>query len=69
MVKAVVNGAQELISISINREVVDPEDVEMLEDLIVASVKNAQEKIKSASDAAFGNLSGQMNIPGLNLPG
>jgi DNA-binding YbaB/EbfC family protein len=69
MVKAVVNGAQELVSIAINREVVDPDDVEMLEDLIVASVKNAQEKIKAASDATFGNLSGQMNIPGLNLPG
>jgi DNA-binding YbaB/EbfC family protein len=69
MVKAVVNGAQELVSIAINREVVDPDDVEMLEDLIVASVKNAQEKIKAASDATFGNLSGQMNIPGLSLPG
>ncbi|HEX7510993.1 MAG TPA: YbaB/EbfC family nucleoid-associated protein [Chitinivibrionales bacterium] len=69
MVKAVVNGGQELMSIAINREVVDPDDVEMLEDLIVAAVKNAQEKIKAASDATFGGISGQMNIPGFNLPG
>jgi len=68
MVKAVVNGAQELMAITINREVVDPDDVEMLEDLIVASVKNAQEKIKAASDATFGNISGQMNIPGFTMP-
>ena len=69
MVKAVVNGGQELVSITINPEVVDPADVEMLEDLIVASIKNAQEKIKNASDATFGNISGQMNLPGLNFPG
>ena len=69
MVKTVVNGAQEIVSIAINREVVDPNDVEMLEDLIVASIKNAQEEIKAASDATFGSLSGQLPIPGFNPPG
>jgi nucleoid-associated protein EbfC len=67
MVKAVMNGAQELVSISISKEVVDPNDVEMLEDLVVAAVKNAQEKTKEASSAAFGGISGQMNIPGLTM--
>ena len=46
MVKVVMNGAQELVLVSINKEVVDPDDVEMLEDLIIAAVKNVQEKIK-----------------------
>ena len=64
MVKAVINGAQELISIAINPDVVDPKEVEMLEDLIVAAMKNAQEKVKSASDSTFGGISNQMNIPG-----
>jgi nucleoid-associated protein EbfC len=65
MVKAVMNGARELVSISINKEVVDPDDVEMLEDLIIAAVKNAQEKIKEVSDSTFGDISGKLNIPGL----
>ncbi len=64
MVKAVINGAQELMSIAINPDVVDPNDVEMLEDLIVAAMKNAQEKVKAASDSTFGSISNQMNIPG-----
>jgi nucleoid-associated protein EbfC len=65
MVKAVVNGAQEIVSISINPDVVDPSDVEMLEDLVVASIKNAQEKVKTVSDSTFGNLSSQLTLPGM----
>jgi len=61
MVKVTMNGANELISIAINPEVVDPDDVEMLEDLIVAAHTNAQEKIKESSESAFGG----MNIPGM----
>jgi DNA-binding YbaB/EbfC family protein len=64
MVKAVINGAQEIISITLHPDVVDPHDVEMLEDLIVAAMKNAQEKVKSASDSTFGTISNQLNIPG-----
>ena len=65
MVKVVMNGAQELVLVSINKEVVDPDDVEMLEDLIIAAVKNVQEKIKEVSDSTFGDISGKMQIPGL----
>ena len=64
MVKAVINGAQEIISITLHPDVVDPHDVEMLEDLVVAAMKNAQEKVKAASDSTFGGLSDQLNIPG-----
>jgi nucleoid-associated protein EbfC len=63
MVKVVLNGAQEFVSVRLNPEVVDPDDVEMLEDLILAAVKNAQEKVKEASDSAFGG----MNLPGMSM--
>lgn len=66
MVKVKINGAQELQSITLNPEVVDPDDVEMLEDLIVAAFQNAQEKVKEMSDNAFGGLTSGMNIPGLS---
>lgn len=65
MVKVVLNGAQELQSISLNPEVVDPDDVEMLEDLIIAAFNNAQEKVKEISNSAFGGLTSGMNIPGI----
>ena len=65
MVKVILNGAQELQSISLNPEVVDPDDVEMLEDLIIAAFNNAQEKVKEISNSAFGGLTSGMNIPGI----
>lgn len=65
MVKVTLTGSNELVSIKINPEVVDPKEVEMLEDLIVAAHANALEKIKSTSESAFGNITGGMNIPGL----
>ncbi|MDR0306260.1 MAG: YbaB/EbfC family nucleoid-associated protein [Chitinispirillales bacterium] len=65
MVKVVVNGKNELTSIKINPEVVDPQDVEMLEDLIVAAHHNAMEKIKEATDSAFGSIQGGLGLPGL----
>lgn len=65
MVKVVLNGANQLVSIKINPEVVDPDDVEMLEDLIVAAHASAMEKIKEMSDSTFGNITSGLNIPGL----
>ncbi len=65
MVKVKMTGSNELVSIKINPEVVDPKEVEMLEDLIVAAHANALEKIKSMSDSTFGSITGGMNIPGL----
>jgi nucleoid-associated protein EbfC len=65
MVKVTLTGSNELVSIKINPEVVDPKEVEMLEDLIVAAHANALEKIKSTSESTFGNITGGMNIPGL----
>ncbi len=65
MVKVVINGAGELVSIKLNPEVVDPNDVEMLEDTIVAAFANAQEKQKELSNSTLGNIAGGMNIPGM----
>ncbi len=65
MVKVVLNGANQLVSIKIDPEVVDPKDVEMLEDLIVAAHSNAMEKIKEMSESTFGSITGGLKIPGL----
>ena len=65
MVSLKLNGSNDLVSIKINPEVVDPDDVEMLEDLIVAAFTNAQEKLKTASDSTFGSITGGLNLPGL----
>ncbi|GAV22125.1 YbaB/EbfC family nucleoid-associated protein [Carboxydothermus pertinax] len=66
MVKAVVNGKQELISLAINPEAVDPEDVEMLSDMIMAAVNEALRKSKEMVAEEMGKITGGLN---LNLPG
>jgi len=65
MVKAVANGKQELLSISIDREVVDADDVQMLEDLVVAAVNDVLKKSQEMVSAEMTKLTGGFNIPGL----
>ena len=65
MVKAVANGRQEIVSISIEKEVVDPEDVEMLQDLITAAVNDALSQSQKMVSEEMSKLTGGMNIPGL----
>jgi hypothetical protein len=65
MVKITMNGNQELVGVTINPEVVDKDDVEMLEDLVMAAFKNAQEQAQSLSDSMMGGITGGMNIPGM----
>lgn len=65
MVKVVVNGKQELISIEIEKEVVDPEDVEMLQDMIQAAVNEGLAKSQEMAQTEMAQLTGGMNIPGL----
>lgn len=69
MVTALANGRQELLKITIDRQVVDPEDVEMLQDLIVAAVNDVLQRSRELAAADMQNLTGGLNIPGLNLPG
>jgi DNA-binding YbaB/EbfC family protein len=68
MVKAVVNGKQELLELKIDPEVVDPDDVEMLQDLIVAAVNQARQKAQEVQSEQMAELTGGLNLPGLNLP-
>ena len=64
-IKAVVNGKKELISVKLKEEIVDPDDIEMLEDLIVAAVNEALRKAEDKMQEEMGKLTGGMNIPGL----
>lgn len=65
MVTAVVNGQQELVSLHITPEVVDPDDTEMLEDLVVAAVNEALQKSHEMMSDEMSKLTGAFNIPGL----
>ena len=65
MVKAVVNGKHTLLSMEINPEAVDPEDVEMLQDLVVAAVNEAMRKAESEANANMSKLTGSLNLGSL----
>jgi DNA-binding YbaB/EbfC family protein len=66
-VKVVANGGGEVLSIKIDPQVVDPQDVEMLEDLVLSGVKQAIEDAKKAASTEMGKLTAGLNIPGLSL--
>ncbi len=65
MVKVVANGKQQVLSVRIEREVVDPDDVDMLQDLVLAAVNDALTKAQEMASAEMGKITGGMNIPGL----
>ena len=65
MVTAVVNGKHELMSLKIERDVVDPEDIEMLQDLIVAAVNEGVRKAQEMAQEEMSKITGGLNIPGL----
>ncbi len=65
MVRVVANGKQQVLSIQIEQEVVDPEDVEMLQDLVLAAVNDALVKSQEMVSEEMGKLTGGLNIPGL----
>ena len=64
-VTAVVNGKNQLLSLAIKKEAVDPEDVEMLQDLVLAAVNEALAKVHTEMAEEMGRITGGMNIPGL----
>lgn len=66
MVTVKVNGKQELLSISIEKDVVNPEDIEMLQDLIIAAVNEGMKKAQNAMQEKLQGITGGM---GLNIPG
>ncbi|MBF0235260.1 MAG: YbaB/EbfC family nucleoid-associated protein [Desulfamplus sp.] len=65
MVKVIANGGQKIESVSLEKEVVDPEDIEMLQDLILAAVNDALTKSQEMVSSEMGKLTGGFNIPGL----
>ena len=69
MVIVTVNGRQEVLSIRIDPQVVDPQDVEMLQDLIVAALNDGLRKAQELAAGEMGKLAGGLNIPGMNIPG
>jgi DNA-binding YbaB/EbfC family protein len=64
-VKVVMNGQQQIQSVKIAPEVVNPEDVEMLEDMVLSAVKEAQAMAQDAAAKKMGGLTGGLKIPGL----
>ena len=64
MIRIVANGKQQIVSLKIEKEVVDPEDVEMLQDLLLAAVNDALTKSQEMVSKEMGKLTGGMNIPG-----
>jgi nucleoid-associated protein EbfC len=70
VVKAVVSGKLDVVSVSIDPEVVDPDDVEGLQDLVVAAVADAQTNAKAAADEKMSRIAGGLGLPpGLGLGG
>uniref|UniRef100_A0A7C1J7R1 Nucleoid-associated protein ENQ35_01175 n=1 Tax=Ammonifex degensii TaxID=42838 RepID=A0A7C1J7R1_9THEO len=65
VVRAVVNGRQELVALQIKPEAVDPEDVEMLQDIIVAAVNEALRQSREMVAQEMGKLTGGLGLPGL----
>ncbi|MGL5615930.1 MAG: YbaB/EbfC family nucleoid-associated protein [Sarcina sp.] len=65
VVTARVNGKKEILSLNIKPEAVDPDDVEMLEDLILTAINSAMKSVEEETSDKMGKLTGGLNIPGL----
>lgn len=65
MVQATVNGRHQLVDLKIEKEVINPDDPEMLRDLVMAAVNDAMNRAQEMIKVEMGKLTGGMNIPGL----
>ena len=65
MVKVIANGGQKIESIIFEKEIIDPEDIEMLQDLVLAAVNDALNKAQEMVSSEMAKLTGGLNIPGL----
>ncbi len=68
MVKVIATGKHEIKSVKIDPEVVNPDDIEMLEDLILAAINQATQRVNETQAEKMSGLTGGLSIPGLNLP-
>lgn len=64
-VTVTINGKKEILNISISPEIVDPDDIETLSDILVAGVNEAIKKVEATNSAEMEKITGQMNMPGL----
>lgn len=64
-VTAVVNGRGELVSLTIDRDVVDPDDVEMLQDLVTAAVNDGLRRVKQTAEEKMARVTGGLRLPGM----
>lgn len=67
MVRVVVNGKFEIVSLKIEKEVVNPEDLEMLQDLIAAAVNEGIRKAQEMTSQEMAKITGGLNIPGMGM--
>ncbi len=67
VIKAVANGKQEIMEIKIDKDAVDPNEVELLEEMVLAAIKEVTAKSQELAQSKMGVLTGGMNIPGMNL--
>ena len=65
VVEAKVNGKKEVLSVIIKPEAVDPDDIEMLEDMVAAAINATVKQVDETAEAEMGKLTGGLNIPGL----
>ena len=63
VVTVTVSGKREILSIKMKEEVVDPDDIEMLEDLLVTAINEAMRKVDAVSEAAMSGITGGLNLP------
>ena len=60
-----INGKKEILSMEIDPEIVDPDDVETLTDILIAAVNEAIKKVETTNEEAMAKISGQMGLPGM----
>ena len=65
MVKVRINGKKEVLSIDIKPDIVDPDDIETLQDILVAAVNQAINQVETTNSDEMGKITGGMNMPGL----
>jgi len=69
MIEVTMNGKFEMTDIKIEKKLIQGKDVQMLEDLIMAAVNDAMKKVKSLFKDKMGQVTGGLNIPGMETPG
>jgi len=66
MVRVLVNGQREILKIEVSKEVVNPEELEMLQDMVLAATNQALKKAKEVADEAMKEVTGGLSIPGIS---